>query len=59
MALRITLDRNIVPRNTQNVELLLKSFDEVRRVEAGGATIVCGHDLAQWEMLRKDADFYD
>jgi glyoxylase-like metal-dependent hydrolase (beta-lactamase superfamily II) len=59
VALRVTLDRNIVSRNTQNAELLLKSFDEVRKIEAGGATVVCGHDLAQWETLRKDADFYD
>jgi glyoxylase-like metal-dependent hydrolase (beta-lactamase superfamily II) len=59
VALRVALDRSIVSRNTQNAELLLKSFDEVRKVEAGGATIICGHDLAQWETLRKGADFYD
>jgi glyoxylase-like metal-dependent hydrolase (beta-lactamase superfamily II) len=59
VSLRVTLDSNIVPRNTQNGEALLQSLDEVRRIEARGAKILCGHDAAQWETLRKGAEFYD
>jgi hypothetical protein len=32
---------------------------EVRRIEASGAMVVCGHDAAQWASLRKGADAYD
>jgi N-acyl homoserine lactone hydrolase len=59
VSLRVTLDSNIVPRNTQDSDALLASLDEVRRIEARGATILCGHDAAQWETLRKGAEFYD
>jgi N-acyl homoserine lactone hydrolase len=31
----------------------------VRRIEASGATVICGHDAAQWSALRKGADAYD
>jgi glyoxylase-like metal-dependent hydrolase (beta-lactamase superfamily II) len=57
--LRATLDRDIVPRTTWNPETLSASLAEVRRIEAGGATIICGHDDAQWASLRKGAAFYD
>jgi N-acyl homoserine lactone hydrolase len=59
VALRATLDRRIVPRNTWNAEALVKSLIEVARIEAGGATILCGHDAAQWAGLRKGAHAYD
>ncbi len=59
VSLRATLDTGIVPRNTWNGEVLLKSLAEIRRIEASGATIVCSHDLEQWETLRKGADAYD
>ena len=48
-----------MPRNTWNADALVKSLAEVRRIEARGATVLCGHDAAQWETLRKGADFYD
>ena len=56
---RATLDRDLVPRNTWNGEILLKSWAEIRRIEATGATVICGHDDAQWASLRKGADAYD
>jgi hypothetical protein len=31
---------------------------EIRRIEAGGATVMYGHDAAQWESLKKGADAY-
>jgi hypothetical protein len=48
-----------VPRNTWNADALLKSWEEVRRIEVSGATVICGHDDAQWQTLRKDADAYE
>jgi glyoxylase-like metal-dependent hydrolase (beta-lactamase superfamily II) len=57
--LRVTLEKDILPRNFRDLADALKSLAEVRRIEAGGATILCGHDAAQWDTLRKGADFYD
>jgi N-acyl homoserine lactone hydrolase len=59
VSLRVTLDRDFLPRNTQNRDELLTSLAEVRRIEARGAAILCGHDAAQWETLRKGAEYYD
>jgi glyoxylase-like metal-dependent hydrolase (beta-lactamase superfamily II) len=59
VSLRVTLDRNVVPRNTQDPQALLRSWEEIRRIEALGTTVLCGHDAAQWDTLRKGADFYD
>jgi N-acyl homoserine lactone hydrolase len=59
VSLRSTLDTGIIPRNTWNAEALEKSLAEVRRIEAGGAKILCGHDDAQWVSLRKGAEAYD
>ena len=59
VSLRVTLDRNVAPRNTQDAQALAKSWEEVRRIEARGATVLCGHDAAQWDTLRKGAEFYD
>jgi N-acyl homoserine lactone hydrolase len=59
VSLRSTLDTGAIPRNTQNPEALVKSLAEVRRIEASGATVLCGHDQAQWERLRKGADAYE
>jgi N-acyl homoserine lactone hydrolase len=59
VSLRSTLDTGIIPRNTWNAEALEKSLAEVRRIEAGGAKILCGHDDAQWASLRKGAEAYD
>jgi N-acyl homoserine lactone hydrolase len=59
LSLRATLDRGIVPRNTWNSEKFLASLAEIRRIEATGATIVCGHDAQQWQQLRKGAHAYE
>lgn len=59
VSLRISLDTGVHPRNVQDHDALEKSFAEIRRIEAGGATILCGHDAAQWDTLRKGAEFYD
>jgi N-acyl homoserine lactone hydrolase len=59
ISLRQNLDSDTVPRNTWNSEALLKSFEEVRRIEKSGATVICGHDDQQWQSLRKGADGYE
>jgi len=59
VSLRETLDTGIIPRNTWNGEALTKSLEEVRKIEAAGATILCSHDAGQWNTLRKGADAYD
>lgn len=57
--LRVTLERDLMPRNTWNAELSAQSMAEIRRIEAGGATVLYGHDPEQWETLRTGVDFYD
>jgi N-acyl homoserine lactone hydrolase len=59
VSLRQNLDANVAPRNTWNVEQQLKTFEEVRRIEKGGATVICGHDDAQWQSLRRGNDGYE
>ena len=59
VSLRETLDTGIIPLNTWNADALANSLDEVRRIEASGAAILCSHDAAQWERLRKGIDAYD
>jgi glyoxylase-like metal-dependent hydrolase (beta-lactamase superfamily II) len=59
VSLRVSLDTGVHPRNVQDHDALEQSFAEIRRIEAGGATILCGHDAAQWDTLRKGAAFYD
>jgi glyoxylase-like metal-dependent hydrolase (beta-lactamase superfamily II) len=59
LSLRVTLDSGILPRNTQQPDALAKSLEEIRKIEAHGATVLCGHDAAQWDTLRKGAEFYD
>ena len=59
VSVRATLDTGILPKNTWNADALAKSLDEVRRIEASGAMVICGHDAAQWTTLRKGADAYE
>jgi hypothetical protein len=59
VSLRATLDTGIIPRNTWNGEALSKSLAEIRHLEADGASVICGHDAAQWASLNKGADAYE
>jgi len=59
VSLRATLDTGILPKNTWNGDALVESLAEVRRIEAHGAMVVCGHDAGQWARLRKGVDAYD
>jgi N-acyl homoserine lactone hydrolase len=59
VSLRQHLDADAAPRNTWNVDQQLKTFEEVRRIEKGGATVICGHDDRQWQGLRKGIEGYE
>ena len=59
VSLRENLDADTAPRNTWNVDALLNSFGEIRRIEKSGATVICGHDDAQWQSLRRGAEAYE
>jgi N-acyl homoserine lactone hydrolase len=59
VSLRENLDRETVPRNTWDAAAFVRSLAEVRRIEASGATVVCGHDAAQLRTLRQGIQAYD
>jgi N-acyl homoserine lactone hydrolase len=59
ISVRQSLDTDVAPRNTWNVDALLTSFAEVRRIERSGAIVICGHDDRQWQSLRKGNEGYE
>ena len=59
VSLRHNLDTDTAPRNTWNAEALLKSFAEIRHIERSNTTVICGHDDAQWQTLKKGQDAYE
>jgi N-acyl homoserine lactone hydrolase len=59
VSLRANLDQNLVPRNTWNADQLDHTFQEIRRIEAAGTTIACGHDEGEWCKLKKGGDAYE
>jgi N-acyl homoserine lactone hydrolase len=59
VSLRASLDQNIIPRNTWSADELDRTFQEIRRIEAGGARIACGHDEGEWRKLKKGGDAYE
>ena len=59
MAIRENFDLETIPKNTWNQYLLATSLAEIKRIEKSGATVVCGHDLAQWSALKTAEECYD
>lgn len=59
LSVRQNLDTGFAPKNTWNSDLFHDSLDEIRRIEAGGATVLCGHDAMQWAELKKGRQAYD
>jgi glyoxylase-like metal-dependent hydrolase (beta-lactamase superfamily II) len=59
VSLRTTPDTGVAPKNTWNAEALLRSLAEIRRIEARGVQILCGHDARQWVSLRKGVEAYE
>lgn len=58
IAVMAHLDQRFAPKNTWNVDLALASIDAIGRLRQDGATVICGHDVRQWETLRTGAEFY-
>jgi glyoxylase-like metal-dependent hydrolase (beta-lactamase superfamily II) len=58
-AVRQNLEQDFSPRNSWDAAGFCASLAELRRIEAGGATLLFGHDDAQWRTLKKGADAYD
>jgi N-acyl homoserine lactone hydrolase len=56
---RANLDERYAPRNSWNADLALAAIEELLRLERDGATILLGHDDAQWRSLRTGAEFYE
>lgn len=59
VSLKATLDRDVIPKNTWDREMALASVAEIKRIQASGATVLCGHDDAQWQTLKKGAEAYE
>ena len=49
LSLERNLDRDEIPKNAWNPNLLLKSYKELMKIKKSGFTIVCGHDDTQWK----------
>jgi N-acyl homoserine lactone hydrolase len=58
VAVTAHLDERYAPKNTWNVDLAMASIDAIARLRLDGATVICGHDAAQWDSLRTGAEFY-
>jgi len=54
-----SLAERTVPKNTWDAALYLSSLDEIARHADDGATVLFGHDAAQWREVRKGAEAYD
>lgn len=59
LSLRANLDQNVVPKNTWSREECLRSFERIRQLEREGASVICGHDIDQWQTLRKGSQYYE
>lgn len=57
--LKQTLDSEIMPKNIWDENRQSDSLAEIRRIEKSGATVLCGHDMAQWSSLRTGTESYD
>jgi glyoxylase-like metal-dependent hydrolase (beta-lactamase superfamily II) len=53
VALKHNLDTKSNPRNTWDQAASLQSFDEIEKIIHSGSTIIYGHDIEQWQSLRK------
>ena len=54
-----SLNERTVPKNTWDPALYLASLDEIARHANDGATVLFGHDDAQWRTVRTGALHYD
>ena len=49
LSLERNLDKEEVPKNAWNPQLIFKSYEELKKIKKSGYIIVCGHDDNQWK----------
>lgn len=58
VSVRRNLDDRHAPKTSWDIDRARAALEEIARLERAGATVVCGHDEAQWRALRTGADYY-
>ncbi|KHK90319.1 N-acyl homoserine lactonase family protein [Novosphingobium malaysiense] len=58
IAVEANLTEGYAPKNSWDLEKANIAIEELRKIGERGAQIIFGHDDAQWNRLRKGADFY-
>lgn len=59
VAVQAHLDQRYAPKNTADVAAALQSIGRVADFQRQGATVLFGHDEAQWRTLRTGEAFYE
>jgi N-acyl homoserine lactone hydrolase len=59
VALQDNLTQGTHPRQTWNLDQADRSMGHIRKLQAQGTNVIFGHDLAQWQGLRKNSAYYD
>jgi N-acyl homoserine lactone hydrolase len=58
-----TVEANLVedfaPKNSWDIDKTTAAFREIRAIRDRGATVIFGHDEAQWQSLRTGTAFYE
>ena len=57
--LQDNIETGTAPKNTWDMDLAAAALVRLKTLRDGGATIVSGHDEAQWKGIRKGAEFYE
>ncbi len=58
VAVEANLAEGYAPKNSWDLEQANLAIDEIRKIGERGATIIYGHDDAQWNRLRRGDEFY-
>ncbi len=56
--LQVNIDTGVPPKNTWNMDLASAALVRLKELRDNGATVVSGHDDAQWQTLRQGLEFY-
>jgi N-acyl homoserine lactone hydrolase len=59
VAVEENLNPDIVSKNLWDRDQSFKSVAEVKKIQSQGTTIIFGHDINQWQNLKKGAETYD
>lgn len=58
IAVAANLTEGYAPKNSWDLDKANTAIDDLRKIGERGATIIYGHDDAQWNSLRQGSDFY-